>query len=476
MPAPIRTALLGLVLLGPLLAEEPDPEVMEAFRVAIQAAAADYDPIVIDAADPGTAVDFAGTVGDLIVRNPKDPGTAYDGFSFTFPAAAAGRDLVWYVNAPQAWGGWYIVPAEGELRQGFRNWLQADRLFAGIDSAAETDRFRFLQTLDADYFVPGERYILWFSSRVEGEPEPGELRGRIAFAEPQEEWSPTAVAAALGLEEASAEEQITALDSRGGRALLEPGWFDRGYAERQIDAMLDARRDMVRMRGGMFIKMEVAVPPCRRSPTMATITERFGPPDFARSPSERSAAWGGEAPDGDDELVILHYDHFGFEVRADDRQGKVLRVHALPTDYRVLAPPAADAEPGFAWLATDNLMVFHRDGAECGRIYYFLEAGKDPVVITQPPPGTYRSGDTVLEHLGLGAWTQEDRRADGTLARRMPLSDNRYHGDAEWFHGDGTVSMRLPFRLGKPHGEAVRYDEAGEVIDRTNYRDGERVD
>jgi hypothetical protein len=57
----------------------------------------------------------------------------FDGFRFRCPEGIDGRDFVWYFNAPEGWGNWYITPVEGEPAQAFKSWLDGDKLYLPFD-------------------------------------------------------------------------------------------------------------------------------------------------------------------------------------------------------------------------------------------------------------------------------------------------------------------------------------------------------
>lgn len=85
------------------------------------------------------------------------------------------------------------------------------------------------------------------------------------------------------------------------------------------------------------------------------------------------------------------YDHFSFEVQSDAKDPRVLRVGTYGCDFADVRPPNNGAT--YAGIGIENLTVFHRDGKEVGRAYYFLDGSYKPLFITVPPTGEYRSGN-----------------------------------------------------------------------------------
>ena len=423
---------------------------------------------------------FTVELGKQTVEIASLPNKIFSAFTLTVPAAAIGRDMVWYVNAPQSWSEWYILPAEGALKRGFKKWHNAQRLYRGIDQARESDRFRFFQDLAADYFEADQRYILWFARAKTEPPAVEQVRLKITFAESQTNWVVADMMKALAMESAPHADQIAALNSRGGRILLEPGWFKKSQAHHSIDRMLDGRESKYHNAAGFFIKTETQVPPCKIAPTMHQVRDQFGEPDFIRRADERDRIWrdADEAHQVDAQRlagpVIMYYDYFGFEVSANDRNGKILRVHTVADDYRVLAPPPEGNS--YATLPTENLTVFHQAGQECGRMYFFAESGKEPVVIQAPPKGAYErrveSEMSRLTYHGDGAWTQESFHENGQPAWVLPMRNHVYHGAASCLCADGTKAVEASYEKGRLHGQVTRFTEDGKVHDRTVFKNG----
>lgn len=264
--------LLTLLMLLPLHAAEPD---LKAMKEALSANAEAFESIELKS--DGTAVKFEIELGAKSAQFDGDP---YDGFRFRCPDGIEAKDFVWYFNAPTSWANWYIIPVKGEAKPAFRDWMDGDKLYLTFDKSADKDRMRILQTLDGSYFKPGEEYIIWF--RKAGDKGSPPLRGTAAFAKKNDSWDNASVEKALSLKPAPVEEQVAALNSRGGLILLDNRFFDRGYAEERIDSAFASIRSTRQMGNGLFITMQTFVPPCKTSPSLAEIIKQHGPPDFRR--------------------------------------------------------------------------------------------------------------------------------------------------------------------------------------------------
>ncbi|HEY1122875.1 MAG TPA: hypothetical protein VGE67_14790, partial [Haloferula sp.] len=271
------------------------------------------------------------------------------------------------------------------------------------------------------------------------------------------------------------EVQITATGWRGGKILLDREFFSPSDAAGRIDSAFFSIRSTQRMRGGLFITTQIAVPPCSTTPSLAAIRERYGAPDFVRSGEERERFMkhaGGEGVDKEDrERTLYHYDHFAFEVDSAAADPKVLRVVTNANDFSLLSPPAKGAS--FASLDLENITVFHRDGKEVGRAYYFLEGKREPLFITEPPAGVYLAKDQRLTKSKDGEWLWESLHPDGKVARKLPMKRHRLHGKAEGFNPAGGLTFTAEYRDGVLHGDVVRLDGKGKEVSRQKFKDGE---
>jgi len=107
-----------------------------------------------------------------------------------------------------------------------------------------------------------------------------------------------------------------------------------------------------------------------------------------------------------------------------------------------------------------------------GRAYYFLEGGKEPLFIKDPPAGEYQFEGAVLSAKGSGDWVWESHFPDGKLSRKMLLKGNRFHGKAEGFHENGKKEFTAEYKEGEVDGEVVQFDEAGKEVSRRKFKDG----
>ncbi|RYD18052.1 MAG: hypothetical protein EOP88_23935, partial [Verrucomicrobiaceae bacterium] len=417
----MRATFILLLLLCPVRGQDPDAKPLQA---ALAKGKETFK--LIELKNDGTRTDLDVDLGsDPVTYKGED----YDGFRFICPQDISGRDFVWYFNAPATRTGWYIMPVEQEPTPAFKDWLNADKAYQSFDKAGEQDRFRAFQTLEGDYFKPGAEYVMWFRTPETSGSEM--MRGAAAFAKTKASWDHSALEEALSLSAAPLEQQVAALHSRGGKILLDEKFFDRSYAKGRIDSCFASIRATKKMRGGYFVSMQTTVPTSTTSPSLEEIIRKYGPPDFIRTSAEqgqvRKHAGGDKGEEKDEpQITRYHYDYFSFEVKSGVENPKVLRVGTHGSDFSPLRAP----EKGntFANVEIENLTVFHRDGKEVGRAYYFLEGAKSPLFITRPPEGDYRLGNLSLVSNGNGKWTWLTLFPDGTPARRMILEADRFQG------------------------------------------------
>ncbi|MCB1278292.1 hypothetical protein [Prosthecobacter sp.] len=463
-------------LLAPIamLAQEEVERTPETMIAGVRANLAAYEKIKLSGAS--SSASFKIKLGET--TSSYKGGLVFDGFRITAPEDLEGRDFVWYFNAPGAWSTWYVVPVSGDVEDAFRNWLNADKIYQGLDVAGEKDRFRALQTLDGSYFKPGRDYIFWFQQNKETKDT--ELRVTLGFAAKpadDKEWGHAGVEKALKLKPAGAAQQVKELGSRGGRILLDQAFFSKGYAEGRIDDVFFNKRQTSWTRGGYFVTIEMSCPPCRTEPSLAKIRAKYGDADFVQSAEEHDKVYGSREgkgkPDKEDRVVTHFYDYFGFEIDPNDPAETVLRVRTQANDFSKLQPPDADGH--FAQIGMKNLTVFYKDKKEVGRMYFFTEGGKVPLLIQEPPVGQYRNEDEVLDYQGGGRWLLLDME-DHQVVRRIPFANHRMEGLAEGFYSDGSPSFKASYKAGELHGEAVQYSEEGKVVKRQRFRDGEPVD
>ena len=266
------------------------------------------------------------------------------------------------------------------------------------------------------------------------------------------------------------------LNSRGGRAMLDPELFDPADARSRIDNLFFSIRSTSRLRGGFFITSEIACPPCIKSPKMAEVRARHGDPDctITQAEHDRVRTRAGDTRDEKEKNLTQHfYDYFAFETDANDPEARVQRVRTHASNFGKLRPPE---EGSFMRsVGMKNLSIFYQDGKEAGRMYYFMEGSKKPLVILEPPMGAYADDDdTVLKYEGDGKWLWLALKGDKEI-RRIPFENHVMHGMGEGFHENGKPSFRAPYRNGNLHGEAIQLNEEGNVILRRTYEDGEEV-
>lgn len=451
-----------------------------------------FEPINI--APNEKPVDFQIKLGDK--STVIDGEYEFDGFRFKMPRDYVGSDMVWYFNAPQNWGNWYIIPVTGEVEGGFKKWFYADKVYKLLDKSAEQDRLRAHQSLSADYFKADTEYVIWFRKVSSGADS--ELRARLAFVKTDDEWNLGSIEEALFLDPQEAASQVAVLKSRGGKILLDKEFFSERYAENRIDSVFFSLRHTARMRGGFFTTIEVAMPPSSTHPSFKDIVKRYGPADFVVTPDEKELlnshmsrdededeSEGEEEPgdksedepdeeDEEDEVpvAVYYYDYFGFEVSPDDPEQKVCRVITHAKNYSVLKP--VDDKPCFGSVDMQNLMVFYMNKKEVGRMYYFLEESKLPLVVKDPPVGIYKAEYQDLEYRGAGKWVRKRYFRDGKLARMENFEKHLMNGVAEGYYNNGKKSYVASYKDGDLHGEIIRYSEDEKEIERVVFENGVR--
>jgi hypothetical protein len=470
--APMKASFIALLSLLSVVASQAQEEMTKEMMMdGVRATPAAFE--TIKPSGLGTPTTFKVKLGES-TSSYKDK-LIFDGFRITVPADLEGRDFVWYFNVPENWSNWYVIPAEGEVEGGFRDWLNADKVYQGLDVAQEKGRMRVLQTLDGNYFTPGKDYVFWFRQEAAGGD--AELRVVLNFATrpaDDKKWEHENLEKVLKLKPASAAEQVKEHGSRGGTIMLDTALFDKRDAESRIDDVFFNLRQTQRMRGGFFITMEMSCPPCRMKPTLAKIREKYGAADFIQT-AEEARKVHGKDDKSDEEAITTHfYDYFGFEIDPNDPEEKVMRVRTHANNFSKLQPP--DADGFFGQVNMKNLTVFHLDKKEVGRLYFFLEGGKEPLCIQEPPVGKYRNDeDLMLDYQGGGRWALLTLDGDKVM-RRIPFVEHRMEGLAEGFYENGSHSFKATYKAGNLHGEAIRYSEQGEITKRQRFRQGQPVD
>jgi len=456
-------------------AEEPPPWLLE-----LQSKAAAFEQIEVPPV--GEVLHFTIKLGEVSVE--LENGQRYSGFRFQAPPQAETASLIWYFNASTDWSGWYIVPLDDEIKPGFRNFMRADRLYEQDAKLPEDKRYRILQTLDSGFMESGKNYFMWFNQTGEEVESPSLLQVSWKLEEAQEEveWDRDAVEDALGLEPAPLENQVELLDSRGGRILLDPTFFTRSDAKRRINQVFTSIRQFRRTTGGFFVYTEYGMPPCKTNPSFAEIREKYGEPDFERTDQEsmlkrthqlyEDSEESKEEEEEVENTTHYMYDYFSFVVDSDDPDGPVKQVKAHAQNYKQLQPDTQKAT--FRTLGTQNITVFFDQGKEVGRMYYFRESNKLPLVITEPPPGTYTWRDTELMYSGGGIWMVKAYK-DETLFSKNVYEDHLLNGKGLWYFPDGSLRFSVEHQAGLYHGEFIERDQQGEILRKLCFDQGQEV-
>ncbi len=417
----------------------------------------------------GQETDFKVNLGKSVLT--LDNGDKFDGFRFKVPEGANECDFLWYFNTPTKWAHWYLCPVEGAFEQSFSSWLDADKIYEDFDQPDALNRTRILQKLSAGHLKAGHEYIMWFR-RMGDDDSP--VTGRILFAKSNEKKDYQDIEKALKLKPQPISVQVKALNSNGGKILLDKEFFDAGYAKNRINSVFTSIRRTTRMRSGVFITMKMSVPPCHTFPSFSEIRKRHGEPDFIRAGEESNtvADHAGGSVDADSNMITYYYDYFGFVVKKDNPKQTVEQVVTHASNFANVN--SGGEEPSYGQVSMENLTVLSKGGKEVGRFYYFLEGGKEPLSIKSPPKGRYKRGNEVLEFLGDGEWLWLTYHKDGSLARRVPMKNHRMEGKAEGFYVDGTPSFTAGYKDGQLDGKAVRYGEDGSISDESLFIEGRR--
>ncbi|WP_395742553.1 toxin-antitoxin system YwqK family antitoxin [Prosthecobacter sp.] len=469
-----RLLLFSCLTISAAALAETEEEAKEAMISGTRANLSAYDVITAPKADIPVMVNVK--LGET-TSNFKDE--VYDGIRITAPDDVEGRDLVWYFNVPGNWSTWYIVPVSGDFGRGFRNFMRADRLYAGLDKPQEKNRMRVLQSLDSSYFKPGGEYILWFRREKSADDAASDMRAVFRFvARPKadKEWNRESVEKALKLKNATPADQVADWNSRGGRILLDTALFDPADASSRIRDVLFSIRQTTYHSGGVYVSVESSCKPCKRTPTLAAIVEKYGPADFVQTSTELRKVDQQAGNNGRKEepspVTTHYYDYFAFEVVDADADGKVREVKTHSTDFSQLKPPAKGGF--FATMPMRSVTVLYQDGKEVGRFYYFMQGSLEPLCIQEPPVGKYTNDNVTLEYQGGGIWVKQAME-NGRLSYRAPYAGHRLNGLAEGFYPDGKLQFKVPYKDGELHGEGFQYSEDGKVIDRRRFIEGRQV-
>lgn len=430
-----------------------------------------FDEITIH--DLNQPTDFQVELGKTTLVLPK--GDEFDGFRFTAPKGSHNQDFIWYFNAPNEWGHWYISPVQGELKPAFQNWLNADKLYREVDGAPSDNRLRVLQTLGAGYFTDGNEYIIWFRHVEKGGGT--KLTGCFIFDKIEKKNDYAKLEKTLQLRPQAAPAQVKSLKSRGGNILLDKAFFKSSYAANRIDSVFFSLRQTKRMKSGIFITMQITIPPCGTEPSYAQIRKKYGAADFIQTSAEadqvRKHAGGSLNEEDHNSVTTYYYDYFGFEVAAGDQTETVLGVVTHANNFSTLRNKSVDASYG--QISMKNLTVLHKGDQEVGRLYYFLEGGKKPLCTLEPPVGKYHLGQKILEYLGNKKWLWITLHDDGSTARTVPFNQHLMNGKARGLHPNGKPSFIANYLNGVLDGKVIQYSEEGEITSESIFKKGQRI-
>ncbi len=410
-------------------------------------------------------------------EKPVEAGGARFGCVRFVAPPEAGLDMVWAFVAPPEWSQWYILPEKGTM-EGFKNWINADRLYEGLPTSKENAAR--LQTLSSGSLEPGKTYILWFREHMETK-KPPMLVGTINFLKPDDAvrergWDAAAVEKGLGLKAAPAAEQVSYLGSRGGQAMLDTRFFAASDAENQISHVLTAIRQFKVMSGGFYVEMKMSMPPCKTEPLLGEVQAAHGQADLVLSADERRLF----EEDAPGDLEAHYYDRFVFEVGMKKGRRHILRVTTQATDVSDVRP----VQNGLTWsdvpMPNFKLRLFYKDGKEIARVAFWGQA-EAKILSGHLPTGTYERVEgpgmvaEELVHLGEGAWEYRSLYPDGQVQRTMTLRGHAYDGPMKDYYPDGKPKVEATFEKGLLEGELKLWNEDGEI--RTlRYKKGEAVE
>ena len=125
-------------------------------------------------------------------------GKKIDAVRFRVPEGEP-RGMAWAFVPPANLAGWYILPASGEMKQGFRKFFRPGARQVLGAKAPPGAKQVLLQSLGADHLEPGGEYILWFRFKDE---KPAPLHLTIALppaAEDADKFDEAKIIKTLGL-------------------------------------------------------------------------------------------------------------------------------------------------------------------------------------------------------------------------------------------------------------------------------------
>ena len=464
--------------LADLRAASPEeaPEPYRSMPARLQARATEFPLVPVATGDEPLVVTTV-----TLNKSPEvfDTVHAFDAVRFRAPERG-GLDLVWAFTAPMAWRHWYILPVEGEAKRGFEKWINGDRAYVGFDGAH--DNPVTLQTLAAAYFEPGREYLLWFCQTART-PEPATLKLALRFAPARPErkssmvpvptdkpWDRESVETALKLETAPTAAQAAYFASRGARVLLDTELFHPDDASSQMEHFLFTRRQTEFLKGGYFITMETACPPCHGTPLLADIVRRHGEPDCVLTATQQNLERAAEVNDSPS-YDRHYYDFFAFETDPSDPERRVRRVSSQYFNAATARPAAGTTD---TWtevtLAGVEYRLFFREGREVGRYRYWEKPDAKLVSGGAIPAGIYRraydSGEPMekLVHDGKGGWAYESYYRSGPMYRRAGYKDGRLEGPLTDHFEDGRERVSAGYEGGRIHGRLREWKADGRLV------------
>ena len=397
-------------------------------------------------------------------------GSVYNGLRFTLPQDYSGQDFIWYFNTPKDWCHWYLYPAQGAVKQSFKDWLEADLVYATYDNVDEKNRFRCLQTCSGAYFQAGHEYIIWFHKV--GQANTGQLKGVLKFAPSDPDgWEHETLEKSLKLKKQNYAAQVKQLESVGGQILLDKQLFQAAYANERIESLITSIRSSKSMPGGFFISMRTFVPPCKDGPTLAQIENKYGKAHFVQSHNEFKQVMGIDEEDNTPDKTIYYYDYFGFEVLDDDKNRRVQRVSTQEDNFAVLL--SNSEEPTAIAIRKKNLTVFKHNDVELGRIYFFMESGKAPIVIKEPALKTYLQDGQAFEYKGDGNWELRFLFDDGKTHQIMHMVQHKFHGVSKRFYNNGAIEYQVEYKDGLLDGKLEHFSKDGALLKTRTFKAGE---
>jgi hypothetical protein len=428
------------------------------------------------AADTNTDTATITTV--VLNQKPEvfDSGHAFDAIRIRTPKQP-GLDLVWAFSTAASWRHWYIIPASGEPKRGFKNWFDGDRAYIGFDG--DLKKPITLQSLDAAYFEPDSEYLIWFC-QTKHTPEPATLKITFRFVTPpknDEPWGLKNMEETLKLEAAPVAAQAAYFKSRGANILRDQELFHPEDAASQMDHFLFTRRQTELLKGGYYITIETSCPPCHGKPLLADITRKYGPPDCVLTVGDQNAVRSKDSNESA-EYDRHYYDFFVFETDPADVKQRVVRVSSQYFDTTTAKP---DNPTGSTWadikLIGTDFRFFYHNGQEVARYINWQMPGAK-LVSGDPTLGdytlTYDNGAPMekLRYTGKGNWLYASYYKSGPLYRRCTYLDGKLEGTLTDYFENGSKRAQVNYRQGVLHGQFQVWGKDGLIERDQTYADG----